>query len=128
MFGNKNMGLLIDEICETIEKNNIMFKYLIVVSGPIRVGPDDCDSDLIIVTEDGHSLYFNYEKHGFAPPSCARIFANRLAFKFHLFVEPYTVADYIRGYDQVSNYRLVKENPELKEQEKKRKWKKLIKC
>lgn len=125
---DKNMNLLIDEICDSLKKNNIVFEYLVVVSGPLIRGPDDCASDLIIVTEEGQSLYFNYEQHGFAPPSHAYLFANKLASRLHLFVDPFTVPDLIRGYDQVSNYRLVKEDPELKRKEEKQKWKSLIKC
>lgn len=64
---DKNMDLLIDEICNTLEKNNITYRYLVVTSGPIVRGPDDCSPNLIIVTEDEQSLYFNYERHGFTP-------------------------------------------------------------
>lgn len=125
---DKNMNLLIDEICVSLEKNNIVFEYLVVESGPIRRGPDDCSSDLIIVTKEGRGLHFNYEQHGFAPPSHAYLFAKKLASRLHLFVDPYTVTDLIRGYEQVSNYRLIKEDPELKRKEEKQKWKSLIKC
>lgn len=128
VISNKNLGLLIDEICQTIEKNNIRIKSITILSGPIRRGPDDCDESFVINSEDGKSMYFVYEQHGFAPPSNAYEFAKKLASRLNLFVDPFVASGYIRGYDQVSHYRLVQDDPKIEKQKEKQRWNNLKKC
>ena len=116
---SKNNDKLIDEICQTIEKNNIKIESIFIRSGEIRLGPDDCAESFSIFTEDGEILTYVYEQHGFAPPSYAYEFAKRLAARLHLYVERVTGCDYVRGDNQYFHYRLVLEDPEIKIKKKK---------
>lgn len=85
----KNLKELINDICETIQKNNIKVSYLFVSIGH----PDNKKLSIGVAnkSEDGNinlsHMAYSYEQHGFTPPSYPRDFARKLAQQMGLHFE-----------------------------------------
>ncbi len=121
---NKNLNSLVEEVCQFIQSNKIPIEFILIKSGQAY----NIDGKLEIYSENGTKIDFVYSQHGFTPPSDAGAFARKLASQLNLFVKPFNSLELSRGYEPVLDYRLVKENSKIKEEEQKQKWKNLKRC
>lgn len=121
---NKNLNSLVEEVCQFIQSNKIPVEFILIKSGQAY----NIDGKLEIYSENGKKIDFVYSQHGFTPPSDTGAFARKLAPQLNLFVKPFNSLELSRGYEPVLDYRLVKENPKIKEEEQKQKWKNLKRC
>lgn len=121
---NKNLNSLVEEVCQFIQNNKITVESILIQSGQAY----NIDGKLEIYSENGTKIDFVYSQHGFTPPSDTGTFARKLAPKLNLFVKPFNSLELSRGYEPALDYLLVKENPKIKEEEQKQKWKNLKRC
>lgn len=119
----KNLKELINDICETVQKNNIKVSYIYIK----LMCPEYKELKIYEKNKPGEDYFlysctvYSYEQHGFAPPSYPKEFARKLAQQMGLhFEEIYKVhrdaERYLDGYSLESDEYI----QELKEREMKK--------